>query len=88
MKKVALAGCIALIFLYDISDGGADSIIAPMAKIKLYTGSTRLSAVIPFEPTAFDIKKVSASIYNDIPTMPSMFCETYFTNNFFIIAIL
>jgi hypothetical protein len=44
--------------------------------------------VIPFEPTAFDIKKVSASIYNDIPTMPSMFCETYFTNNFFIIAIL
>ena len=25
MKKVALAGCIALIFLYDISDGGADS---------------------------------------------------------------
>ena len=65
MKKVALAGCIALIFLYDVSDGGADS-----------------------EPTAFDIKKVSASIYNDIPTMPSMFCETYFTNNFFIIAIL
>lgn len=25
MKKIALAGCIALIFLYDISDGGADS---------------------------------------------------------------
>lgn len=88
MKKVALAGCIALIFLYDISDGGADSDHCAYGKIKLYTGSTRLSAVIPFEPTAFDIKKVSASIYNDIPTMPSMFCETYFTNNFFIIAIL
>lgn len=88
MKKIALAGCIALIFLYDISDGGADSDHRAYGKIKLYTGSTRLSAVIPFEPTAFDIKKVSASIYNDIPTMPSMFCETYFTNNFFIIAIL
>ena len=25
MKKIALAGCIALIFLYDISDGGAYS---------------------------------------------------------------
>lgn len=32
MKKIALAGCIALIFLYDISDGEPTPIIAPMAK--------------------------------------------------------
>lgn len=82
MKKIALAGRIALIFSTTYLIAEPTPIIAPMAKIKLYTGSTRLSAVIPFEPTAFDIKKVSASIYNDIPTMPSMFCETYFTNNF------
>ena len=31
-------------------------IIAPMAKIRLYTGSTKFNAVIPSAPTAFDIK--------------------------------
>ena len=82
MKKIALAGCIVLIFLYDISDGGADSDHCAYGKNQIVYRQH------PFEPTAFDIKKVSASIYNDIPTMPSMFCETYFTNNFFIIAIL
>ena len=37
-------------------------IMAPMAKIRLYTGSTRLSAVMPSAPSAMDIKKVSARI--------------------------
>ena len=37
-------------------------IIAPIANIRLYRGSTRLSAVMPSAPTAFDIKKVSARI--------------------------
>ena len=67
MKKVALAGCIALIFFYDISDGGADSDHCAYGKNQIVYSSTRLSAVIPFEPTAFDIKKVSASIYNEYP---------------------
>ena len=37
-------------------------IIAPMAKNRLYTGRTRLSAVIPSAPSASDIKNVSAKI--------------------------
>ena len=37
-------------------------IIAPMAKIRLYKGNTKFNAVIPFAPSARDIKKVSARI--------------------------
>ena len=55
-------------------------IMEPMAKIRLYSGRTRFSAVIPSAPYAFDIKKVSARIYRDIPIIPIIFCDTYFAN--------
>ena len=48
-------------------------IMAPMANIRLYIGRTRFRAVMPFAPTDWEIKNVSARIYTDIPTMASIF---------------
>ena len=59
-------------------------IMAPIAKIRLYMGSTRFNAVMPSAPTDSEIKKVSARIYSEIPTIPNIFCNTYLKNCFLI----
>lgn len=57
---LALSSSCAFNIVYRVAD--PTPIIDPMAKIRLYTGSTRFNTVIPSVPAACEIKNVSTII--------------------------